>query len=118
MLRVFLLFFILLNSASADYLYQSSNICVKSFWFNQSNGSFSYIRSDTGTTFSGNNKNLGDDFIDGYEYNLTSGRCQKVSANNSIGLANDDYTYYMSLTGLVSGTLVCLGFFLGIKISS
>ena len=117
MRKIFLTLIAFASFASADYLFQPSNICVKSFYFGQSNGYFYYVRSDTGATVSGTTKNYGDDFFPDYEYNKTSGLCQKVASNNSLGLANGDYTYYMSLTGLLTGTLLSLGLFLGLKVS-
>lgn len=117
MRKILLTLLALASFASADYLFQPSQICVKSFYFAQSTGNFYYVRSDTGATVSGTTKNYGDDFFPDYEYNATSGRCQKVAANNSLGLANGDYTYYMALTGLVTGTLLCMGLFIGLKVS-
>jgi hypothetical protein len=101
--------------ASADWLFNPSYICAKQYWF--SNGSYYYIRSDTGATVTATTKNYGDDFIAGYEYNATSNSCQKVGSNNTLGLLNEDYDYYMALAGLASGCILALSIFLGIKVS-
>lgn len=119
MMRKILLTLITFASfASADYLFQPLNICVKEFWFIQSSGNFAYIRSNDNVTVSGTTKNYGDDFFSGYDYNATSGRCQKVASNNKLGLANDDYTYYMALSGIICGTLIVVGAFMGLRISA
>lgn len=104
--------------ASADYFFQPLNICVKEFWFSPSSGKVYYVRSDTNVILSENTFNYGDDFFSGYDYNATSGRCQKVASNNSLGLANDDYTYYMALSGIICGTLLVSSVFIGLRISA
>lgn len=106
----FLLLF-LSSFSFADYLFQPLNICVKEFWFIQSSGNFAYIRSNDNVTVSGTTKNYGDDFFAGYDYNATSGRCQKVASNNSLGLSNESYTYLMGLSGLLIGFSFLFGLF-------
>lgn len=103
--------------ASADYLLNSSYICLKSYYVTPSTGTLYYVRSDTGATLSTTTKSLIDDIIDGYEYNATTNQCKKVGANNSIGLENNDYTYFMGLTGLITGTLLVTAIFLGLRVS-
>lgn len=119
MMRKILLTLITLASfASADWLFQPLNICVKEFWFSPSSGKVYYVRSDTNDLLMETTKNYGDDFFDGYDYNATSGRCQKVASNNKLGLANDDYTYYMALSGIICGTLLVSSVFIGLRISA
>ncbi len=105
------LFALLLSSsfAFAEYLFQPSNICVKSFYFNQSNGYFYYVRSDTGATVSGTTKNYGDDFFSGYEYNTTSKICSKVASNNTLGIDNEDFNYLSMVIGVVVAVLFVWG---------
>ena len=103
--------------ASADYLMNTTYLCIKSYYYTPATGTLYYTRSDTGATASLTTKSLEDDIIDGFEYNSTTGRCQRVGANNSIGLKNDDYTYFMSLTGLITGTFLVTAIFLGLRIS-
>ena len=107
------LFALLLSSsfAFADYLFQPSNICVKSFYFNQSNGYFYYVRSDTGATVSGTTKNYGDDFFSGYEYNTTSKICSKVAPNNDFGMDNQDFVYLNSMIGIIVAFLMVWSIF-------
>lgn len=119
MMRKILLTLITLASfASADYLFQPLNVCVKEYWFVQSTGEFGMRLSHNNSFYGNSTKNYGDDFFPGYEYNATTGRCQKVASNNSLGLANDDYTYYMALSGIICGTLTVLGAFMGLRISA
>lgn len=118
MKKLLLTLITLASFASADYLFQPLNICVKEFWFIQSSGNFAYIRSNDNVTVSGTTKNYGDDFFSGYDYNATTGLCKKVASNNSLGLANDDYTYYMALSGIICGTLIVVGAFMGLRISA
>lgn len=117
MRKILLALITLASFASADWLLNTNYYCIKSYYFVPSTGSLVYVRSDTGATSTVTTKSLADDLIDGYEYNSTSQRCQKVGANNTLGLLNEDYSYYMALAGLVTGSLLALSLFLGIKVS-
>ncbi len=118
MRKILLTLITFVSFASADYLFQPLNICVKEYWFTPTTGQFFYIRSHDNAQVNGTTKNYGDDFFPSYEYNATSNRCQKVASNNSLGLANDDYTYYMALSGIICGTLIVVGAFMGLRISA
>lgn len=113
----FLLLLISFNFCHADYLLNTAYICIKSYYYTPSTGTLYYTRSDTGAVVSSTTKSLEDDIIDGFEYNSTSARCQKVASNNSLNLENNDYTYFMSLTGLVSGLLLAFFALLALKIA-
>lgn len=115
MRKIFLILFALASFASADYLFQPESICVKDFWFN--NGSFFYVRSDTGATVTGTTDNYGDDFFAHYEYNATTKNCKKEPLNNELGLENNEYNYFMALTGLLTGTLLVSALFIGLRVS-
>jgi len=103
--------------ASADWLLNTNYYCIKSFYFKPSVGQLVYTRSDTGATSTTTTKNLGDDLIAGYEYNATSQTCQKIPVNNTLGLDNYDYSAYMAITGLLTGSLLVVGLFLGLKVA-
>ncbi len=118
MRKILLTLITLASFASADYLFQPLNICVKEFWFTPTTGQYSFIRSHDNEQVNGKTINYGDDFFSGYEYNATTDRCQKVASNNKLGLANDDYTYYMALSGIICGTLIVVGAFMGLRISA
>lgn len=118
MKKLLLTLITLASFASADYLFQPLNICVKEFGFHNPTGKYYYVRSDDGTTILGTEKNYGDDFFSGYDYNTTNSMCKKVASNNSLGLTNDDYIYFMSLTGLICGTLLSCSIFIGLRISA
>ncbi|WP_263833722.1 hypothetical protein [Sulfurospirillum oryzae] len=105
-----LILFLCSNFLFADYLYQPSSVCVKSFYYKS--GTLYYVLSDTGVTVSTATKNLGDDIFPDYEYNITSGRCQKTQSNNTLGLSNQDFNYLSAFIGLTVLGLVCIGFFL------
>ena len=81
--------------AFADYLYQPSNICIKDYYFY--NGSFYYVRSDTGATVSVTTKNLGDDIFSGYDYNTTTKECSPKSSNNDLGMRDEDFNLLNAL---------------------
>lgn len=121
MRKILLTLITLASFASADYFYQPKNMCVKSYWFTPSNGRLNYIPSHVLSApimYEGLSSSVNYQFTDGYEYNVTTGRCQKVASNNSLGLANDDYTYFMALTGLICGSLIVVGAFMGLRISA
>lgn len=94
----------------ADYLYQPSNICIKEYWY--SNGTFFYIRSDTGATVSTVTQNLGDDVFQGYDYNVSTNECAPQTSNNTLGLSNEDFNYLNAVLGLVIFGMFMVGLFL------
>lgn len=99
MKKVFLSLIVFASFAFADYLYQPSNICIKSFYFK--NGSIYYVVSSSGSTMTATTKNLGDDIFPDYEYNVTSAECKKTPSNNTLGLSNPDFQYLNSIIGLL-----------------
>jgi len=117
MRKILLGLLVLASVASADWLLNTNYFCVKSYMFVPATGTLYYVRSDTGAQSSTTTKNLADDFIDGYEYNATSGICSKIPPNNTLGLDNYDYSSYMAITGLFTGSLLVLGLFLGLKVT-
>lgn len=104
--------------ASADYLLNTTYQCIKSYYFLPASGEVLYTFANSGNIMMTTTKNLADDFIPGYQYNATTGRCELIPPNNSLGLSNDDYTYYMSLTGIICGTLLVSSVFIGLRISA
>lgn len=111
-MKKILLSFLLLasfNPLFADYLFQPLNICVKEFGFHNPTARYYYIRSDDGTTVLGTEKNYGDDFFSGYEYNTTNSICKKVSPNNTLGMDNYDFNYLNAVIGVVVAVLFVWG---------
>lgn len=88
---------------SADWMLNTSYICVNSYYVVPSSGTLYYTRSDTNATLSTTTKSLVDDLIDGYQWNKTTLRCEPIPPNNNIGLRNMDYNYLMALLGLLIG---------------
>jgi len=87
------------NVLLADYLYQPTSVCVKSYYFK--NGYIYYTLSDTGATVTSSTKNLGDDVFEGYDYNATSNECKKTPSNNTLGMKNEDFNYLNAVLGLI-----------------
>lgn len=111
-MKKILLSFLLLasfNPLFADYLFQPLNVCVKDFWFVQSTGEFKMILSHNNSSYGNSTKNYGDDFFPGYEYNATTGRCQKVAPNNTLGMDNYDFNYLNAVIGVVVAILFVWG---------
>lgn len=108
MKKVFLSLIVFASFASADYLYQPSSVCIKSYYFK--NGYIYYTLSDTGSVVSSATKNLGDDIFPDYEYNLTSNSCQKTPSNNTLGLSNPDFQYLNSIIGLLIFAMMIVSF--------
>jgi len=108
MKKSFLSFLLLgsLSVLSADWLLNTTYVCVKSYYFTPSTGTLYYTRSDTGATASLTTKSLADDLIDGYEYNATSNRCQKIAINNTLGMDNLDFNYLNAIIGLALALLM------------
>lgn len=98
----------LISFASADWLLNTSYLCVKSYYVKPATGTLYYVRSDTGATLSSTTKSLIDDLIDGYEYNSTSGNCSPIPPNNTLSIKNQDYSYLMALTGLLCAFLISI----------
>lgn len=111
----FLLFIFLSNFSYADYLFTTQNACVKNFYFK--GGYLYYTFSHYDVLQQTTDKSLGDKFIDGYEYNVTSNECKKIGANNSLNLPNDMYSSAMALTGLLVGFLLSLFVFIALRLS-
>ncbi len=109
MKKIIFSFLLLSSFCFADYLFQPSQICVKSFYFSQSTGNFYYVRSDTGATVTGTTKNYGDDFFSGYEYNATSKICSKVAPNNTLGIDNEEFNYLSMVIGGIVAILFVWG---------
>lgn len=103
MKKVFLSFLFLgsFSFLSADWLLNTTYLCVKSYYFIPSTGTLYYTRSDTGATASLTTKSLADDLIEGYEYNATSNKCQPQQLNNTLGLKNEDFNYLNSFIGIL-----------------
>ena len=118
MRKIFLTLITLASFASADYVLENANICVKDFWVKPLTTEYCYIRSHDNLLLCSTGKGYIKYFLPGYEYNSTTGECRKVASNNSLGLANDDYTYYMALSGIICGTLIVVGAFMGLRISA
>lgn len=110
MKKLLLIFLVCSSFLFADYLYQPSNICIKDYWY--SNGTFYYIRSDTGVTVSTTTQNLGDDVFKGYDYNTSTNECTPEASNNTLGLSNEDFSYLNAFLGLMICGLVMVGLFL------
>ena len=96
-------------SLSADYLLQTTNVCIKSYYFQ--NGYLYYTLSDTGATVTVSTKNLGDDIFDGYEYNATTHRCLKAD-NTTLGMTKEDFNYLNGFVGLSIAFIMLGGLFL------
>lgn len=108
MRKIILLISFLASFASADYLLNSSYLCLKSFYTVPSTGTLYYTRSDTGATLSTTTKSLIDDIIDGYEYNATSNQCYKSPFNNTLKIENYQFNYMIGLTGLICGLIIAI----------
>ncbi|WP_041956864.1 hypothetical protein [Sulfurospirillum arsenophilum] len=88
----------------ADYLFVSQNACVKDFYFKT--GYLYYTFSHTGVQQQSSSLSLGDDFIDGYEYNATSSICKKIPTNNTLGMKNEDFNYLNALVSILVSVLM------------
>lgn len=92
------------NFLLADYLYQPTSVCIKSYYFK--NGYIYYTLSDTGATVTSSTKNLGDDIFDGYDYNATLKECKKTPINNTLGMKNEDFNYLNALVAILISVLM------------
>lgn len=108
MKKVFLSFIVFSSFAFADYLYQPSNICVKSFYYK--NGSIYYVVSSSGSTVTATTKSLADDIFPDYEYNTTSAECKKTPSNNTLGISNPDFQYLNSIIGILIFVMMLVSF--------
>lgn len=98
------------NFLFADYLLVPQNACVKDYYFQS--GYLYYQYSHYSVWQQTSDKSLGDKFINGYEYNVTSNECIPQSSNNTLGLSNQDFNYLNAFLGLVILGLVVIGLFL------
>ena len=81
------------------------------FWVDQNTASFKYIlSSDTSLVYS-TTTNVINDFQIGWDYNATTGFCTRELSNNALGLQNGQFTYLMSLSGLLVGFSFLFPFF-------
>lgn len=111
-MKKIIFFLLLLNPfLCADWLLNTSYICVTDFYVIPSTGTLYYKRSDNNVTYSTTSKSLIDDLINGYEYNVSSNRCQPIAVNNPLRMDNKDFTFLMGLTGLLIGFSFLFGLF-------
>ena len=103
MRKVLLLFILAFNFVYADYLATPSNICVKRIWYKDG---LIYTEQENGQISSSSAKDQDKYFIDGFDYNATTGICQKSSSSNFLNMTNSDYNFAMALTGLFCGVLL------------
>lgn len=115
MRKIILLVSFLASFASADYLYETLNICVKEYYYKPLTGAYYYVRSDTGATVTGTTKTIQLHLFDGFDYNSTSGYCVRSPLNNTLKIENNQYSFLMAFSGLICGTLLAVSSLIAIR---
>lgn len=109
-MKTFLLIFIFALSLKAESFY--NNRCVDSFWFKDYQSSSPYVVfSRTPNTVDILTSSAVPTLVsnmDKFKYNPITNECYAVmtKSNNTLGMTNENYTFMMALTGLLTSILL------------
>ena len=110
-MKTFLFIFIFALSLKAESSYQAK--CVNSFYLTSSGTTYrinvTYSNTPTTVTALTYSTAIITELVannDKFKYDSTTGRCNLIPKNNTLGLTNEQYNFMMALTGLLSSILL------------
>lgn len=110
-MKTFLLIFIFALSLKAESSYQAK--CVNSYYLTSSGTTYRinvvYSNSPTTVTALTYNYQIINELVNNdnkFKYDSATLRCNPIVRNNTLGMTNEQYTFMMALTGLLTSILL------------
>jgi hypothetical protein len=104
----YLLFFILIiSSSNASMLLTKENCCIEDFY--HSNGTFYYLKSNTGQWNTTTTNDYAFYILKGYDYNSTDDTCRPNSKNvlaSSLGIDYSTFNMLMALSAILAFSII------------